>query len=261
MEPRNRNVWIVVASLLVIACGCALLAGMAGVGLITGLSFDLGGLNQERIERSIEVGDAPVLEVNSPAGTITIRPGEENIVHVVAVKKAPSRRKLERIAVDLYEREGAAVVQADTPPGMSNVTVELRITAPPDSRLKLETGAGTVDVRGIAGPTEIHCGAGTVDVRRAKDSVKVSMGAGTINYEGSPVGDCSFKTGAGTIILDLPADLDMEVDLASAIGAVGVEFDVDGQVSLRKVKGTIGDGSEGSIDASTGAGTIVVNRQ
>lgn len=261
MESRKRNVWIVVASLLVIACSCTLLAGMMGVGLLAGLSIDLGGLNQERLQRSIEVGDAPLLDIASFAGTISIRSGEENVVHVVAIKKAPSRSKLERIDVQLYEHEGAAVVRAETPPGMSNVSVELRITAPANSRLKLETGAGTVDVRGITGPIEIHCGAGTVDVRQAQDSVKVRMGAGTITYQGSPGGDCSFKTGAGTIVLGLPDDPDVEVDLAAAIGTVGVEFDVDGRVSLREVKGTIGDGSEGSIDASTGAGTIVVNHQ
>jgi hypothetical protein len=59
-------------------------------------------------------------------------------------------------------------------------------------------------------------------------------------------------------MLKLPRDLDAKVEFSSGIGAVGVSFPVRGPVSVREVRGTIGDGSGASIGAHTGAGTVTV---
>ena len=49
--------------------------------------------------------------------------------------------------------------------------------------------------------------------------------------------------------------------VSTGMGGVDVRYDVAGTVSPRNVRGVVGDGSQGSIYAHTGAGSIEVKRQ
>jgi hypothetical protein len=262
MESKNRNVWIViVVVLLLAACCCALAFAGAAVAWLTTksvdlVSFDLGGLYQERMEQSFEVGPAPTLDINSFAGTVTLRAGESGVVDVAAVKRASS--KLDHVQVTMTQQGDRVLIKAQTTPRMSNAAVDLEISAPADTNLNLDIGAGTVDVRDITGWIDVDNGAGIVKVHGAEGRVQLAVGAGGVIYQGAPAGDCRFETGAGNITLRLPADPDVRVDLSTGIGVVGVSYPVDGRVSLRDVQGVIGDGSEGSIHAHTGAGTVTL---
>jgi DUF4097 and DUF4098 domain-containing protein YvlB len=266
MESRNRNVWIVIVLALLAACCCALaFAGAAAVMLtaksVDLASFDLGGLYQERTVQTFEVGQAPTLDITNFAGSVTVRSGESGVVDVVAVKRASSRSKLDRIQVTMTQQGDHVLIRAKTTPGIGNASVALEITAPADASLDLDTGAGTVDVRDITGRIDVHTGAGEIDVRGAQGNVQISAGAGNVTYEGAPAGACRFQTGAGNILLRLPADPDVVVDLGTGIGTVSASYPVDGRVSMREVRGTIGDGSEGSIYAHTGAGNVTLTRR
>jgi len=268
MESKNRNVWIIVVAVLVVACCCVLAVAAGAVGWLTGRyaeigyePFDLGGLYRERIEKTFEVGDAPSLDITNFAGSVTLRSGESGVVRVVATKKASSRSRLDRIEVSVTERDGRVVIKAEESFSRSNVSVDLEITAPAGSRVDVDLKAGEVDVRDITSRIDIHNGAGTVDVRGARGTARVQVGAGQITYEGVPGGDCRFEIGVGEIILRLPTDLNVEVDASTGIGAVDVDFHVDGRVAVRNVEGVIGDGGQGSIYAHTGAGSVSVKRR
>jgi hypothetical protein len=268
MESKNRNVWIIIVAILVVACcGLAAMIGLGGWFFTRSLdlqdlgSFDTGGINRARIEQTFEVGDAPRLEIDNFAGAITVRQGADGVVQVTATKKANSRSRLDRIQVTMSEQEDGLLIRSRMTPMGGNASVDLEITAPADSRLAIVTGAGAVDVRSITGPIDVRSGAGQVELRGARGSVGVDLGAGQIIYEGTPSGDCRFNTGAGEVLLRLPADLNMEVDLGTGMGAVSVDFAVDGLVRPREVKGTIGDGSQGSISAHTGVGAVTLRRQ
>ena len=81
MESKNRNIWIIIVAVLVLAvmCGCLLmLAGLLLGGISVG-SFDWSGatsLYQERTEYSLTVGDAFTLEIDNSTGPVTVRAGE-----------------------------------------------------------------------------------------------------------------------------------------------------------------------------------------
>jgi hypothetical protein len=53
----------------------------------------------------------------------------------------------------------------------------------------------------------------------------------------------------------------MEVDVGTGSGNIDVDFKVDGRVTGREARGTIGDGSDGSIYAHTGSGTVRLIRR
>jgi hypothetical protein len=268
MESKNRNVWIIVIAILVVACcGLAAMIGLGGWFVTRSLdlrdlsSFDVGGINRARIEQTFQVGAAPRLEIDNFAGAITVRPGTDGAVHVIATKKANSLSRLDRIQLTMSEQEDGLLIRSRITPTGANASVDLEITAPVDSRLAIATGAGAVDVRSITGPIDVRSGAGQVELRGARGPVGVDLGAGQIIYEGTPSGDCRFNTGAGEVLLRLPAELQMEVDLGTGVGGVYVDFAVDGVVRPREVKGVIGDGSQGSISAHTGVGAVTLRRQ
>jgi DUF4097 and DUF4098 domain-containing protein YvlB len=243
-------------------------------------------------ERSFAVGDAPTLTVDNFAGDVTVRAGEGDTIHVVATKRAARKSNLEKIEVEMTERDDGLEIKTDKPSGTKNVSVDLEITAPASTRLDLHTGAGDaivrdiggdmrvdsgagdveiddangeidahtgagdIDVRDVTGPIYLDTGAGDIDVRDATGVVRLDTGAGDIDYGGRPQGDCRFETGAGDIKLRLPADVNVEVDLDTGVGDIDVALNVDGKVSKQEVKGTIGSSDEGEIRAHTGAGDI-----
>jgi hypothetical protein len=266
MEPRNRNILIVAVIVLVIGCCCSLAAGAGaaawfGTRTFDWWSLDVGGTSRQRVEETFTVDDTPTLDVTNFAGSITVQAGEGNRVHVVAVKRMTDQHSMERIAIEMSEQGGDVVIRTRVAPRSGNASVALQITAPASSKLLLDTGAGTIDVRGITGPIDVNSGAGQVDLRGGRGPVTVDLGAGQITYDGALLGKNRFQTGAGEIRLRLPAELNMEVDLSTGIGAVGADFYVDGLVKARKVQGVIGDGSQGSISAHTGAGGVFLEQR
>jgi hypothetical protein len=268
MERRNRNIWIVVIVILAVACCCLLALAAGAVSWFTSQyagsweqPLDLGAQDRERVEETFEVGETPDLEITNFAGAVTVQSGTGNTVHVVAIKKALSQSRLDRIEVSMSESNGRVVIKTKNSSTLGNASVDLEITAPPGSQVRVDTGAGEVNVRGITAQTDIHSGAGSVDVRSARGPVRVDLGVGQITYEGTPSGNCRFQTGAGEVVLRLPENPSVAIDLGTGMGTVDVSFAVDGSVSRRSASGTIGDGSQGSISAHTGVGSVSVRRQ
>jgi DUF4097 and DUF4098 domain-containing protein YvlB len=266
MESRNRNVLIIVAVILAAICLCSV---MVAVGVLSWFgtraaesgTLDPGGRYRESVEQTFQVNDMPSLDISNFAGSVTIRPGESNTMHVAATKKAPSKGKLNRIEVTMTERDGGVVIKSRLSHTTSNASVDLEITAPADTRLSLDLGAGEVHVRGLNAPIVANSGAGSINVQDAWGPAQIQIGAGNIIYQGVPTGECRFLNGAGSVFLGLPADLNMEVDLRTGVGDINVGFYVDGRVKSREVKGVIGDGSGGSIYAQTGVGVISLRQR
>jgi hypothetical protein len=265
MESKNQNRRIVVIVVLLVACCCVLALTAGAVAWLADRyggsweePFDMGGLQRERVEETFSLGTAPDLEITDFAGSVTIRAGDGDAVRVVATKKASSQSRLDRIDVDMNARSGGLKIETRKLFNTGNASVDLEITAPAGSRVTVDTGAGEIDIRGVTGRIDLHSGAGTVAVRGAQGPVQVDLGAGQIDYEGTPSGDCRFQTGAGEIIIRLPEDPNVRIDVGTGLGTVAVEFDVDGSVSLRSANGVIGDGRQGSIFAHTGVGSVRV---
>ncbi|MGD2041431.1 MAG: DUF4097 family beta strand repeat-containing protein [Anaerolineae bacterium] len=302
-ENRSRNgmVWVFVAIVIVLMCGCvvAVAAGVGGWFLTLRanrepISF---GSSQERTEYGFEVGRSPELEVDNFAGSVTVQGGQEGTIGVVAIKQASSLQNRQRIQVDVSRQGNTVQVRTQVPSPLSNANVRLEITVPAETRLNLDTGAGSIEVRGIRqsvkvhtgagslslydvtgsidadtgagsvtltsvqGEITAHSGAGSIDVRDATGRALLDTGTGSIDYQGTPQGECRFESGMGSIDLRLPATLNMDVDLESGMGTVSVEYEVAGQVSRQEVKGTIGHGGDGSIYARTGTGSIDLIRR
>jgi DUF4097 and DUF4098 domain-containing protein YvlB len=272
MESSTRNVLILVVAIVLIVCCCFLVAAVAAIGWFTP--------TMAVRQQSFDVSAAPNLEIDSFAGPVVVRAGESRMIRVVATKRSPLGANLDQIEVEVVEQNGSVVVKAKNPSRLRNAWVRLEITAPADTRLDLHTGSGSIEVRGLTadvrvdsasgsveiddviGAVDAHTASGSIDVHGAKGVVHLDTSSGSIEYHGAPEGDCRFETGSGSITLQLPADLDMGVDLGTGSGSVDVDFPVDNaRITKREVKGVVGNGDKGTIYARTGSGSIELIRR
>ncbi len=125
-----------------------------------------------------------------------------------------------------------------------------------DGSLSVHVSSGTIEIDEFEGNLAAHTSSGQIDVRGADGPVHLSTSSGSIDYQGSPVGDCRFETGSGSIDLRLPSGLDAWVDLRAGAGSIKVDFPVEGESTRRRVQGTIGRGDDASISAETSSGSI-----
>jgi DUF4097 and DUF4098 domain-containing protein YvlB len=265
---RRLNWFGLLLSLLVIAALVSVACDGEGVEETTTQEYF------ETQQGTFAVADSPALTVDNFAGNVTVRAGEAGTIRVVAVKRAASEGDLRRIEVRMRKRDGGLEITTDKPSGLQTAWVALEITAPRRTRVDLNTGGGNVSVSGLDGRVEmdtaggnielsdasgeIHMetGGGKIDISNASGEIDARTGGGSIAYQGTPQGSFRFDTGAGDIRLRLPAELNVKVDLDTGTGEIDVDWPVDGQVSKRRVRGTIGSGDEGEIEAHAGAGNI-----
>ena len=267
MEPRNRNILIAVIVIAVVCCCCVAAVAFGAVawfvdrveeGQVNVGIFDFEPNLSEQVAETFEVGESAYLEISNFAGNVTVRAGQDNLIRVVATKRASSSSALNDVAVSMSEQGDRVVVRTKKTDNWPSARVDLEITAPAGTELDLNTGAGNLAFRDMTGSIRAHSGAGDVDARGAAGPIQLGTGAGSVRYEGTPSGTCRFETGAGDINLRLPANPDVRVDVGTGLGSINMGYRVDGQTSMRNVEGVIGDGSQGYIYAHTGIGSISV---
>jgi hypothetical protein len=122
--------------------------------------------------------------------------------------------------------------------------------------LNLHVSSGSIDAKAVRGTLDAHTSSGSIDVVDAQGWVRLDTSSGSIDYSGSPEGDCSFKTGSGSIDLQLPSDLDARVDLHTGSGTIKVNYPLEGERDRHDVRGVIGNGRGVSINARTSSGGI-----
>lgn len=171
-------------------------------------------------DSSFAVGDASTLTVDNFVGVIDVRPGPPGAIRVVATRTADRIEDLGQIQVEMTEVSNGVEVVTDNPSNLENVSVDLTITVPPDTRPVIHNGVGST------------------------------------SYDGRCEGECQFDTGVGGITLRLPADVNVTVELTVGVGAVHLGLPVVGVVSQRIVNGTIGTGKDGTVYAHVGVGDI-----
>jgi hypothetical protein len=187
----------------------------------------IDGRYTEIVERQLTVDDGATVWVDDFVGTVKYRTGGGGTVRVVATKCAARRSDLDCIELTIIAHESGLDIRAANPAKIHNASVDLEITAPADAIPRIAAGVGDID------------------------------------YRGHPRGACCFTTGVGSVRISLPADVNVAVELSVGVGTIFLGFPVDGVVSSPPnfVKGTIGNGGEGSVHATAGVGSIYLTRQ
>ena len=188
------------------------------------------------------------LEVVAPAGTSYDLHTSSGSVEVTGLKGGG---KAETSSGRVTARDLSGTVGLHTSSGSMSVQTF-------DGDLNLHVSSGSIDVKAMKGNLDAHTSSGSIDVIDARGWVRLETSSGSIEYAGSPAGDCSFKTGSGSIDLRLPSDLDARVDLHTGSGTIKVNYPLEGEHDKHDVRGVIGSGEGLSISARTSSGSITL---
>lgn len=177
------------------------------------------------VENSFAVGKFSTLAVDNFVGNVTVRPGAAGVIIIIATKWAEHRDDLAKISIDMAFDADDVYIATDDPSDVDGGAVDFEVTVPPDAQ------------------------------------VTVHNGVGNTNYTGQAAGTNIFETGVGGIRLNLPSNINVEIELSVGVGSIYLDFPVNGQISQRAVSGIIGTGIDGIIYAEVGVGNLRLNRQ
>jgi DUF4097 and DUF4098 domain-containing protein YvlB len=256
MESNRRNVWIIVAFVLLAGCCLVVIVGAALASRFLGFPFGWSTTTDVQgtpVERAFEVGGSPRLEVDNFSGRLVIHEGGEDEIRVRVTKHSRRAGDLDRIQVQMSERDGRVEIRTRKPLGMGNARVELEISAPGDTDLHLRTGSGSVEVSGVGDGAEVSTGSGSVMVHGLSGEVALHSGSGSVTARDLE-GRLKVSTGSGRIVIE---DMIGEIDAHTGAGLLEVHS-VSGVVQLDTGSGGVEyQGSpQGDCRFETGSGNI-----
>lgn len=227
----------------------------------------------ERRGPDTETAKALVVESSQQGNKVTVEAQQPNRggIHLGSFRSpsvsltvtAPRRMRLEA-------RTGDGSIAADDLTGTIQVNTgdgSIRIRRV-EGALTAHTGDGSIDVDEVTGRLEASSGDGSITVNGRLEAVDVHSGDGSVRVsadDGSTVkNDWSITTGDGSIAVQLPTNIDAELDAESNDGRVranGFTGLATSQGDDRgSVRGRLGNGGR-TLRLRSGDGSISIDRR
>ncbi len=167
-------------------------------------------MSAETLEQTFQVSSPAHLRVGNIRGSVVIRPGEEGVIRVMAVKRAGSGDQ-ERTLVEMrQDSDGTVNVHTRFPDGVWSwmfgsfpCNVDYTITVPVKCSLKLNGVSNSVDTQGMegefsfstvsgdvrmhtmTGPIHIHAVSGEVSAEKVSGSLDLDTVSGDVDIKNS----------------------------------------------------------------------------
>ncbi|AIE85387.1 hypothetical protein [Fimbriimonas ginsengisoli] len=263
---------------------------LGATGVAATLQTSHRNLRQERgqepresrtINGAVTGGDARVLRIDVPFGTLHLLTSRSNELKVHAVRSAKkplsaeARRWLDQ-SVLTVSRNGNVLTVKDQPPtgflekGNSkgaDIDLEIEISAPAGLDVDLQLKYGSADGGGQFGAFKGVVGAGEVDLHPIScgGALDLHVGAGQISLglESPLRRDSKLWSGAGEITIDLPKNTNADVSAEVGVGdieGVPATSRSDGEIKIGGKRRTrFGQGGP-KLDIHVGAGSIQISR-
>lgn len=257
--------------------GAALAAAIAG-GATQAAAQDRGSWSWNKA-----LASGKTIEIKGVNGDVRAIPATGNQVSVTAEKRA-RRGDVDGVRIEVIEHAQGVTICAVYPtprnaerenecrPGRggqmnvnnNDVKVDFVVRVPAGNPLIARTVNGAVEIEGLTSNVEAYTVNGSVDVATRGEAIAQTVN-GSITAELGSVSGSSpleFKTVNGSITLDVPANLNADVDFSVVNGDIETDFPVtvNGRFGRRSMRGVIGTGGR-EVDASTVNGSIRLRRK
>ncbi len=204
-------------------------------------SLDAGASVPGSFERTLQVAGAVDLEVLTRSGDITVRSGPAGAVtirgkiHVGNGWLTGGRQaEVDEIEKNPPVRQTGNSIHIDYL-NAHDISIDYEITAPPDTKLRTQSGSGDQTIEGLRAGVDLSSGSGDVRLRDLDGEVHLRTGSG--NVEAQDVsGAFTAEAGSGDVRVDTKGNGDVHVHTGS------------GNIELR--------GINGALEAETGSGDI-----
>jgi len=242
-----------------------------GVILLSGNSCMLDA--QTRAEGTFDrmlVVNGPVdLDIRTGSGTIQIRTGASDSIHVIGhvragmswfVEGSAEDRVKQIVAAPPIEQSGASVRIGRTTDEVlfRNISISYDVTVPVDTRLRSRSGSGAQTIGSLRGPVDAGAGSGSIRIGQVGGDVQASIGSGDIELERA---DGSFNASAGSGWVTAKA-VGGAVKARAGSGHIDVTQTGQADVEVMTGSGSIAvTGARGGLDARAGSGDIAIDGQ
>ena len=265
---------------IVALAGVCLIAIFAAPTAASGTVVDMVDVQQD-FEWSGEIAAGKTLEVKGVNGDVEARGTSGRGAMVSAVKKS-RKSDPSTVRIEIVEHEGGVTICAvyPTPQGKqpnkcapgkdgrmnthnNDVQVDFTVRVPQGVKFRGSSVNGEVNAEDLTADVAVSTVNGDVTVSTSglaqattvNGSIRAALGRADWS------GDLDFNTVNGSIVLDLPSDLNATVTAQTVNGSIHTDFPltVKGRFSSKKLSGTIGDGGR-ELDLQTVNGSIELNR-
>lgn len=131
--------------------------------------------------------------------------------------------------------------------------------------IRLRTGDGSIEGRGLDGRVDANTGDGHINIQGRFDSLNIKTGDGSVtaraNGGSKVVSTWNIHTGDGSVDLELPGELQANIDASTHDGHISLDIPVtvEGTFSSSRINGKMNGGGT-PIIVRTGDGSIHLNK-
>ena len=121
------------------------------------------------------------------------------------------------------------------------------------------TSGGSIHVAGhLTDAVDVTTAGGSIQVDGAdRATVNASTSGGSIRVQGRLVGHSRIRTAGGSVSVAIPSDSQVTIDAKGS--SASTDFS-DLATSRGRVEGTLGDGSDGTIELRTSGGSVMLSK-
>ncbi|HYP25229.1 MAG TPA: hypothetical protein VE262_00800 [Blastocatellia bacterium] len=190
----------------------------------------------EEFQRTIALEGDARLSLKNITGAVRIVGWDRNEVSVKAVKRAPTRQRLDEAEIKVTSDSGAVNVETVYPSGRPTwihrqgqegdnpASVEYTVMVPRSMRLAdVEVVNSPLDIEGVSADVNARCANGRLTARGLASGARLSTLNGQIDAAFAPVrasGPVSIESINGNITLTIPSDFSGEIKADSGYGEI-----------------------------------------
>lgn len=159
----------------------------------------------------------------------------------------------------------------------NNLRVEFIVTVPQHYHLEMHTSGGSIEIDDLVGNVDAHTSGGSIDVGNINGEVQLKTSGGSITTEaihgaldahtsGGSIRvtmaqqineDAELSTSGGSITAYLIPEMKIDLDASTSGGRVRTDFDVDGKIKKKSIRGQINGGGP-RLELHTSGGSISI---
>lgn len=252
----------------------------AHVRIVGGEVAITAGAGPARLEAEVLRGEAIRVEVDN--GVLTIVHEPERWVSGISWGSITSLGSLAAIGRNVQRSHEAVVtltIPADAPVNVRTVSADV-VVAGARAGASVTSVSGRVTASDVAGDLSVRAVSGSIDAQAVEGKVSintVSGGAtvtgqvpdltgrsvsGDLTFDLDEAGDVAISTVSGEVLLRLPADASMHLDLTTMSGHLDSAFPVDGATGARRrLAGDVGESPSATVSVRTVSGDVAVLRK